>query len=47
MNQKRVQCKEGISKAKHMGTRNTRLPKEEIEPRQNMSEKLSGAPSEN
>ena len=27
MNQKRVQCKEAISIAKHLGTRNTRLPK--------------------
>ena len=33
MNQKRLQCKEAISIAKHLGTRNTRLPKEEIEPR--------------
>ena len=33
MNQKQVQCKEAISIAKHLGTRNTRLPKEEIEPR--------------
>ena len=40
-----VQCKEAISIAKHLGTRNTRLPKEEIEPR--TCQKLSGAPSEN